>query len=148
MSVGTFFVILLVLGAGLFIGYLLWGRKLPRKTEKVDILKGSREVIDERVGKILKKRMSRDEKWFIIAALSALEALDVLVILPALSGSMLRAQETGDPGSLSWFFPWLWQAFWWLVFVAIAILLFVGIWKMARHKVCSAEEGEDKKGGE
>ncbi|MFA6437295.1 MAG: hypothetical protein WC242_03965 [Candidatus Paceibacterota bacterium] len=142
-------VILLVFGVGLFIGYLLRGRRLPRKTEKVDILKGSKEVIDERIGKIFKKKpMSRDEKWFTVAALSALEALVVFVILPALSGSMVRAQGAGDPGSLSWFFPWLWQGFWWLVFVIVAILLFVGIRKMVRYKVpCSAEEGEDKKGG-
>jgi len=143
-----FLVILLVLGVGLLNGYLLWGRKLPRKAERVDILKGSKEVVDERVGKILKKKMSRDEKWFIVVALSALEALVVLVIIPALSGSMVIAQEAGDPGSLSWFFPWLWQAFWWLVFVIVAILLLVGIWKVARYKVpCPTQEGEDKKGG-
>jgi hypothetical protein len=136
-----FWVILLVLGVAIGFGYWLRSKRPNKKEhEKIDVLNGWKSIVDERMAEF-KGTMTRDEKWAVVIGLSIMEAAMIIVILPALTGSMVRAQEVG-------FFSWTWRMIWWATSIGAAIFLATKIWKTARYKVCPAKEGEDKKGGE
>jgi len=150
MSIGMFWFILFVIAVVLGLGYWYRVRRMNRgeQLEKIDILKGWKSIIDERVEEF-KRTMTRDERWAVVIGLSIMETAMIIVILPALVGSMVNAAGSGEPGSLSWFFPFMWQALWCALSFYVAYRIGKGIWKMARYKVpCLAKEGEDAEGGE
>jgi hypothetical protein len=146
---GMFWAIIFAIAGAIGFGYWLRSKRPNKKElEKIDILEGWKNIVDGRIAEF-KRTMTRDEKWAVVIGLSIMETAMIIVIIPALTGSMVNMAGSGEPGSLSWFFPFMWQATWWALSLYVFYLIGKGIWKMARHKVpCSAKEGEDKKGGE
>jgi hypothetical protein len=149
MSIGMFWFILFVVAVVFGVGYWYKVMRMNRgeQLEKIDILEGWKSIVDGRIAEF-KRTMTRNERWAVVVGLSIFEAVLIFVIIPALTGSMLRTQEVGKIGSLWWFLPWAWQALWWGVSVFVAYLIARGIYKLARNKKKCTEKGESKKGGD